>query len=303
MKEVTKGIVRIPTSFVNAYLVDVADGGWVLIDTGLHGFKRRIRVAAEMRYGKGARPNAIVLTHGHFDHIGTVKDLAEEWDVPVYAHRMEAPYLRNESSYPPFDPTTEGFMAKFSRFMPTHGIDLGDRLHELTGADEIGARGMIPGMPGWEWMFTPGHSPGHIVLFRESDRTLIGGDALATVNYDSFIGTLTKRKEIWRAGTYATINWDQTEQSVKEIAALLPRVLACGHGIPMKGHAATRKMEAFAGNYPRPGHGRYVREPARVNERGVVALPPAPADPLPKIALTAAIVGIGLLLYRRNLTS
>ena len=46
--------------------------------------------------------------------------------------------------------------------------------------------GTIPGLPGWKWIHTPGHSPGHVSLFRESDRVLLAGDAFVTVRTDSF---------------------------------------------------------------------------------------------------------------------
>ena len=55
--------------------------------------------------GAGAPPEAIVLTHGHFDHAGSALQLAEYWDVPIYAHRLEMPYLTGKADYPPPDPT------------------------------------------------------------------------------------------------------------------------------------------------------------------------------------------------------
>ena len=48
------------------------------------------------RFGENNKPKAIVLTHGHFDHVGAVVDLVRKWDVPVYAHEAELPYLTAE---------------------------------------------------------------------------------------------------------------------------------------------------------------------------------------------------------------
>jgi glyoxylase-like metal-dependent hydrolase (beta-lactamase superfamily II) len=93
------------------------DRGWVLIDAGLPGTKGLIKNAAAERFGSNARPAAIIMTHGHFDHVGALEDLADEWDAPVYAHPLELPYLSGRASYPPGDPSVGGgLMATTGRF-------------------------------------------------------------------------------------------------------------------------------------------------------------------------------------------
>ena len=82
-----------PISFVNAYFVGHPRGPWILVDAGLPGRAAQIFDAAEARFGAGSRPEAIYLTHGHYDHAGSALKLAERWDVPIFAHRMELPYL------------------------------------------------------------------------------------------------------------------------------------------------------------------------------------------------------------------
>ena len=151
-------------SLVNVYLVGrrgAGDRGWVLIDAGMYASAGAIRRAAQDLFGRDARPSAIVLTHGHFDHIGAVRELAERWDVPVYAHRMEMPYLTGRSAYPPPDPTVGGgMMARLSMLYPSGPIDLRPRVRLLLND------GSVPGMPGWQWIHTPGHTPGHVSLYR-----------------------------------------------------------------------------------------------------------------------------------------
>ncbi len=60
-----------------------------------------IRQAAEVRFGVDTRPEAIVLTHAHFDHVGALVDLVRVWGVPVYAHSLELPFLTGRAMYPP----------------------------------------------------------------------------------------------------------------------------------------------------------------------------------------------------------
>src|SRR5215217_1633972 len=147
------------------------DRKWALIDAGVFGTMSLITGAAAERFGEGARPAAIIMTHAHFDHNGVLEDLVERWQVPVYAHELERPYLDGSSSYPPPDPNVGGgLMAAMARFYPRGPIDVGKRLEHL---------------PGWRWIHTPGHTPGHISLWRDADRTIIAGDAFITTRQES----------------------------------------------------------------------------------------------------------------------
>src|SRR5690349_6353730 len=94
------------TAIVNVAFIGPATvkRGWVLVDSGIPGMAGRIERAVEQRFGRGARPAAVVLTHGHFDHSGSLRELAERWDMPIYAHPLELPYLDGRSKYPPPDP-------------------------------------------------------------------------------------------------------------------------------------------------------------------------------------------------------
>lgn len=70
---------------VNVYAISEANGEWMLIDCGLPHSAGRIRRWAHQRFGE-SRPQAILLTHGHFDHAGSVEELATGWNVPVFVH-------------------------------------------------------------------------------------------------------------------------------------------------------------------------------------------------------------------------
>lgn len=268
MREIARDVAIIPGIIANAYLVGNRES-WVLVDAGTPGRERKIKAAAEARFGPGAKPRAIVLTHGHFDHAGSAGPLADLWDVRIYAHALELPYLTGRSLYPPLDHTAPGFFSKLSRLFPSSTVNLGGRLVPL----ECG-RG-APGLEGWECHYTPGHTPGHVAFFRRDGRLLVAGDALTTMNLDTFWGTVGKRPGVWRPPVPATTNWAQARRSVELLAALRPATIAAGHGIPMHGAAADR-LAALAADFPVPAHGRYVREAVRADESGVTYLPPAP---------------------------
>ena len=210
--------------------VDGRDDPWVLVDAGLAGATSRIIHAAETLFGSGSAPAAIVLTHGHFDHVGSLRELVRHWDVPVYAHELEMPYLTGRSAYPPPDPAVGGgAMAMMSRFFPRKPIDLGDKVIPLP------ADGAVPAVDGWRWIHTPGHAPGHVSLFRDYDRALVAGDAFVTTKQESLSAALTQRPEIHGPPAYYTIDWSAAEESVDELAALDPLVAVTGHGVAMRG--------------------------------------------------------------------
>lgn len=290
---VTADLAYLRTGIVNLFLYRCPgdpSGSWVLIDAGLPGSAGRIVRAAEEWIGQGARLSAIVLTHGHFDHVGALRVLAERWDVPVYAHRLELPYLTGLSPYPPPDPTVGGgAMAALSRFYPRGPIDLGSRVEPLP------EDGSIPKMPGWRWIHTPGHTPGHVSFFRDEDRTLIAGDAFVTTKQESATAVLTQRPEVHGPPAYYTSDWESARRSVQRLAELEPWRVATGHGPPLEGPemlAALQRLARHFGWLAVPAQGRYVGQPALANEYGVVAVPPPVPDPMARIALS---VGIGLL--------
>ncbi len=89
-------------------------------------------------------------------------------------------------------------------------------------------------LEGWQTLETPGHTPGHVSFFRPADGVLLAGDALTTMDLDSFWGTLAKRPRVCRPPVPATGDWVRARESVRLLAALRPSVIAAGHGVPMK---------------------------------------------------------------------
>nr|WP_235824852.1 MBL fold metallo-hydrolase [Bacillus salipaludis] len=240
---------------VNLALVGAADE-FVLIDAGMPKSADEIKAMIGDHFGENARPKAIILTHGHFDHVGSLVEVLKDWKVPVYAHELEIPFLTGEKDYPPGDPSVDsGLVAKMSPMFPNHGINISGQVQALPEDQSV------PNMPGWKWVHTPGHTPGHISLFREDDRALIAGDAFVTVKQESLYKVMTQTQEISGPPRYYTTDWNAAFESVKKLEALNPRTAVTGHGLPMTGDELTKSLHNLVENFNEiamPKNSRYV---------------------------------------------
>lgn len=253
---IAPGVYVLTTKIVNVYFIQCTEDSdtYYLVDTGMPKSGDMICEWAEKWFNHP--PKAILLTHGHFDHVGAVNDLAEKWSVPVYAHHEEIPYLNGQKDYPKPDPSVNGgLVTKLSPMFPNHGINLGNHVKSLP------EDGTIPGLTGWKWIHTPGHTPGHVSFFRESDRVLIAGDAFITVEQESLYKVLTQKQELNGPPKYFTTDWQLAKKSVQVLAALKPSVAATGHGVPMNGPKLTEELKQLAEKFDelaKPSHGKYV---------------------------------------------
>ena len=255
--EVLPDLFCYTVQIVNICLVGHPDRNeFVLVDAGMPESANKIISVTEERFGANSRPKAIILTHGHFDHVGAIIDLIKYWQVPVYAHELELPFLTGKQSYPKPDPTVEGGMiAKLSPIFPNEPINLGSQVQILP------ANGSVPYMSEFRWIHTPGHTPGHISLFREKDGALIAGDAFVTVKQESLYKVLTQEQEISGPPRYFTPDWVKAYESVKKLEALCPSVAVTGHGSPMAGELLTDSLKKLVNEFDHlaiPDYGRYV---------------------------------------------
>jgi glyoxylase-like metal-dependent hydrolase (beta-lactamase superfamily II) len=188
------------------------------------------------------------------DHAGSALELAHMWNCKVYVHPEElalttAENLSTIEKYA--NPIDRRIILPLLHLMPRRTVESMLSKSNLKGVVQAFDPTSVPGLSDWECIPTPGHSPGHIAFFRTSARVLITGDAIVTVDQNSFWGflfwsLLRNKQSVSGSPCYSTWNRRMTNESVATIKALEPHVLASGHGEPMTGDGIIRELYAFA---------------------------------------------------------
>jgi glyoxylase-like metal-dependent hydrolase (beta-lactamase superfamily II) len=256
LRELRPDVAYYTNRIVNIIMIGEPGSTWVLVDAGMPRCGKEIIKVAEERFGADNPPAAIILTHGHFDHVGSIVSLLSKWPVPVYAHPLEFPFLTGQQAYPEPDSSVEGgLLAKLSFLYPHEPVDITEALRGLL------PYGKILELPDWEWIHVPGHSPGQVALFREKDRVLISADALITVKQDSLYRVLIQKKEICGPPVYLTTDWSEAYESVLRLASLKPEALVSGHGSAIQGALLKEGLNRLISNWDDvavPEHGKWV---------------------------------------------
>lgn len=255
--EVAHDVAGFTVQIVNVcFIGKPGETDWILVDAGMPGSADAIIGAAEERFGGGSKPKCIILTHGHFDHVGAIIELIKLWQVPVYAHTLELPFLTGRQSYPEPDPSSAGgLVAKMSPLFPIRPIQLGPFIHPLPD------NGIVPFLPDWQWLHTPGHAPGHVSFYRPGDGILIAGDAFVTVKQESLYKVFMQEVEMSGPPRYLTTEWETAYHSVRKLEALKPNVAITGHGMPMKDDVLRSQLARLVDHFEEiavPQDGKYV---------------------------------------------
>lgn len=284
--------------FVNVYFIGRPGDGnpWMLVDAGMQGSGNRIRKEAEYLFGKNNPPLCIVLTHGHFDHTGGLSELLKHWpETRIYAHPQEIPYLTGKSSYPYPDPNAgDGAMAYMSWMFPIKPVHLGEKVFPV--AVKVSELEFVD----WHLISTPGHSPGHLSLYREKDGVLIAGDAFTTTNQNSLSSVLTQKMEIHGPPAYFTINWEVAKTSLEKLSQLKLHAAGTGHGPPVFGNDLVIGLQQLLTRFdqeemPREGH--YVQHPVDLKEMEKDWAKPSSFQNATNLSKFAAftLIGLGLI--------
>jgi glyoxylase-like metal-dependent hydrolase (beta-lactamase superfamily II) len=237
----------------NVYLIR-SGSSWTLVDAGWFGSEKKITAAAASVFGSGARPASMVLTHLHPDHSGAIARLAGSWGQPAYVHPDELPLAAGYQ--PAYAIPLDRWLVPLIRRLPKK-----TQAKIATGADltavvqPFDPQAGVPGLPGWEAIHTPGHTPGHLSLYRRSDGVLITGDAVVTVDLNSLLSILTSRQGVFGPPRYSTWDSAAAQRSIAALAALEPRVLATGHG-RVRIDEMAQTLQALAGREDVPARWR-----------------------------------------------
>jgi glyoxylase-like metal-dependent hydrolase (beta-lactamase superfamily II) len=219
MHEVAPGVWQlhgIVPHVINTYLIRTGTGE-ALIDTGTPWSAGRV-----LRQLRNRPISLVALTHVHPDHQGSAAEICTRLRVPLACHEADAGVMEGRA---PMAPRIWFLPPAFDRILsgPPHPVALRWRGGEMLGEFRV--------------LHAPGHTPGHVIYFREADGVAIAGDVVRNV--------------CWPGGARAmeppgifTVDMAQNRQSMRLLASLRPRLVLCGHGPPLHDMAALDRCVA-----------------------------------------------------------
>lgn len=209
----------------------VGSDGLTLIDCSLPGSEKKI--AAELTtIGHTIKDvHRILITHAHYDHIGSLAALQRMSQAEVYVHHLDANVARGLELQPRPDPATLPLASKLLARLSASGIGPeGAQVdHELEDGSQLDQV-----MPGMQAFHMPGHSPGHVVYWLPSHKLLFCGDIVMHL--------FGLRLPI-RAFTPDML---AERRSLRKLATLEPLILCPGHGAPLTKQAAEQLHQCAA---------------------------------------------------------
>ena len=215
---------------MNIYFLEDGDGV-VQFDAGTKAMRKAAKRAGDQLGGV----KRIVLGHAHADHRGT----APYMGVPVYCHPDEVADAESDAAIDSYMDLSELPVAWIRRLYPFLLRRWDGGAVKIDGTVEEGDE-----VAGFEVVHFPGHAPGLIGLWRESDRVALVSDTIYLV--DS--GRLKPLPDGEASVPHPAWAWDhrQAKQSVRKLAALEPKIVGAGHEHPLRGENLRSTLEAAA---------------------------------------------------------
>lgn len=205
---IAPGVYCLSGKAVNLFVLDDAESGVTLVDTGMPGATNRVLTLLRVMGRTPQDVKHILITHADLDHVGSLRGLVKATGASVYASAQTAHYLQKRRSPPHLKMPYKAITAMLDLlFMRANTVD-----HTVTGDQVLDIAGGI------RVIETSGHTPDHVSYFWERERMLFVGDLLRNVN--------------GLALTSPSVTWDmeQARTSARKIPALDPAVMCFGHG-------------------------------------------------------------------------
>ena len=209
MRELAPGVHQLagfPPNAINVYVI-----GDVLIDAATKLATRRI-----LRELRGQEIRAHALTHAHPDHQGATRAVCTRLGLPLWVGEADVAAMEGG----PAAIRARQPDSLLNRVLvrtwcgPAHPVD-----RAMREGDEVA---------GFTVLDVPGHSAGHVAYWRESDRTLIAGDVVNTMD------VVTTRRGLHEPRAGFTPDPARNRQSIRRLAELRPALLCAGHGPPWR---------------------------------------------------------------------
>jgi glyoxylase-like metal-dependent hydrolase (beta-lactamase superfamily II) len=203
----------------NAYYLE-GDGECVVVDASTRWHWGAIR-----RKLRGKNVTSVVLTHAHPDHQGCAAKICRRFKASLACHAADADSAEGKAP-----------LVRQSRFLellgnlawagPRHPVS-----RRLTEGDRVA---------GFTVYHVPGHTPGHLILLRESDRVALVGDVINSNDFlTGMIGVIRQPPRIY------SLDPAQNRDAIRRLLALRPSLIGTGHGPPLRD---MMKFERFVGN-------------------------------------------------------
>jgi hydroxyacylglutathione hydrolase len=227
VKEVASGVYLLsgfPPAAFNVYVIRSGER-WVLVDTATRHAKRRIlrQLPGELE--------AILITHAHRDHAGAMHAVAEATGAPVWGSEQDAGAIEGKVREPVSEENRDHIVNRLfsSWWKDPHPVS-----RRLRHGEEVA---------GFIVLEFPGHTPGMLGLWRESDRTVLCADTMRSVNLVTGLPQLGEMPSIF------TVDLMESRRSIRKLAALEASTVCFGHGRPLTKDTADR-INAFAADLP-----------------------------------------------------